>query len=62
MKDASPLLTPTQAAERAGISRQAIYLWIRRGLPVEYQGLQYRIRQGALDRWMDLQRQAKGAA
>lgn len=58
-RDTSPLLTPLLAARRAGVSRQSIYIWIRKGLPCEWQGLQYRIRAAALDRWIATKRAEK---
>ena len=56
------LLTVTQAAKHVGVRRQTVYEWIHRdGLPVEWRGRSYRVRQSTLDTWLANQRRERAA-
>ena len=51
------VLTVDQAAGYAQVSKVTVYNWIKQeGLPVEYQGRRFRIRQSTLRAWLEVQR------
>ena len=55
--DSDRLLTVSEAAAHVGVTKATIYNWIKQeGLPVEYQGRRFRIRQSTLRAWLEVQR------